>query len=122
MVNIWKEKITLLDAFDRGRLYGSVVGVSVSMDEKITSVSLQQEFNEYGIYVERGTGRNTPRGNSGDIGRDNPRKKKPWMTRKYLASMFNLREFMADSLGMEICLAMTNALEKVPDTRDMSQF
>lgn len=122
MVNIWKEKITLLGAIDRGRLYGSVVGISLSMDEKVTSVTLSQEFNEYGVYVERGTGRNTPRGNNGDIGRPNPRVKKPWMTRKYLASMFNLREFMADSLGMEICLAMTNALERIPNTRNMSEF
>lgn len=106
----------LLGAIDRGALYNSVVGVSVAMDSKVTSVTLHQEFSEYGFYVERGTGSNTPRGNSGDIGRENPRKKKPWMTRKYLASMFNLREFMADSLGVETCLSLTNALERIPDT------
>lgn len=117
MVNIWKEKIALLHAIDRGRLYGSVTGVSLTMDEKVTSVTLQQAFNEYGVYVERGTGSNTPRGNPGDIGRENRRKKKTWMTRKYLASMYNIREFMADSLGQQACLSITNALNKIPDTK-----
>lgn len=114
MVRIWKEKLILLGVVDSGRLYNSVVGVSLDADSKFTAVTLKQEFQEYGIYAERGTGRNTPKGNPGDIGRPNPRKKRKWMTRKYLASMFNLREFMADNLGQQICLAVTNALERNP--------
>lgn len=116
MVKIWKEKVMLLNAIDKGRLYNSVVGVHLSMDEKVTTVELRQQFMEYGIYAERGTGSNTPKGNSGDIGRPNTRKKKPWMTRKYLASMFNIREFFADSLGIQACTSVTNALQKSPDT------
>lgn len=114
MVKIWREKLTLLGVIDTGRLYNSVVGVSLDADSKFVSVTLKQEFQEYGIYAERGTGRNTPKGNPGDIGRPNPRKKRPWMTRKHLASMFNLREFMADNLGQQICLAVSNALDKEP--------
>lgn len=114
MVKIWKEKLTLLKVIDSGRLYNSVVGVSLTADQKFTTISLEQRFNEYGIYQERGTGSNTPRGNPGDIGRPNRRVKKPWMVRKHLASMYNLREFMADSLGKQICLAVTNALDKNP--------
>lgn len=114
MVRIWREKITLLGVLDSGRLYNSVVGVSLTADSKFTSVSLKQEFQEYGLYAERGTGRNTPKGNPGDIGRPNPRKKRPWMTRKHLASMFNLQEFFADNLGQQMCLAITNVLDKTP--------
>lgn len=114
MVKIWKEKLQLLGVIDTGRLYNSVMGVSMTADANFTSVSLQQEFCEYGVYVERGTGSNTPKGNPGDIGHENRRKKKPWMMRKHLASMFNLRDFMADSLGKQICLAVTNALDKSP--------
>ncbi len=114
MVRIWKEKLSYLDVIDTGSLYNSVVGVSMNADSKFTSVSLQQEFSEYGIYQERGTGKNTRKGNPGDIGHENRRKKKKWMMRKHFASMFNLREFMADSLGKQTCLAITNALEKDP--------
>ena len=114
MVKIWKEKLQLLGVIDTGRLYNSVIGVSMTADDRFSTVSLKQEFSEYGIYVERGTGRNTPKGNPGDIGKPNPRVKKKWMTRKYLASMFNLQEFMADSLGKQICLAVTNVLDREP--------
>ena len=114
MVKIWKEKLQLLSVIDTGRLYNSVIGVSMTADQKFTSVTLQQEFCEYGIYVERGTGSNTPKGNPGDIGRENRRKKKPWMMRKHLASIFNLQEFMADSLGKQTCLAVSNALDRTP--------
>ena len=120
MVKIWKEKLQLLNVIDTGHLYNSVVGVSLTADQKFSSVTLKQEFCEYGIYVERGTGSNTPKGNPGDIGRENRRKKRPWMTRKYLASMFNLREFMADSLGKQICLAVTNALDRNPTVNNGS--
>ena len=121
MVRIWKEKIQLLGVMDTGRLYNAVVGVSMNADDKFTSVTLKQEFSEYGIYAERGTGKNTPKGNPGDIGRPNPRKKRPWMTRKRLASMFNIQEFMADNLGMQTCLAVSKVLEK-PSSSSGSNF
>lgn len=115
MVRIWKEKIMMLGVVDSGSLYNSVVGLSVSADDKITSVELSQCFNEYGLYQERGTGSNTPKGNPGDIGGKNRRVKKPWFTRKHLASMFNIREFFADSLGMEACSVISNALDRNPE-------
>lgn len=107
---------------DTGSLYRSVAEVSLTKDDKVVAVTFRQEFNEYGHYVERASGRNTPRGNPGDIGRGNPRKKKPWFSRKYFASMFNVREFMADNLGMETCLAITDALERVPKTFGANEF
>lgn len=112
MVRIWKEKLQLLGVIDSGRLYNSVIGVSMTADERFSSITLKQEFAEYGLYAERGTGSNTPKGNPGDIGRPNTRRKRPWMTRKHLASMFNLQEFMADSLGQQMCLAVSNVFDK----------
>lgn len=122
MVRIWKEKIQMLAVIDSGRLYNSVVGVSVNADQKITSVELSQQFAVYGVYQERGTGSNTPKGNPGDIGGANRRVKKPWFTRKHLASMFNIREFFADSLGQEACTVISNALDKDPQIVSNSVF
>lgn len=117
MIKIWKEKIALLGVLDSCKLYSSVMALKPETDDAVTSVTLRQEFLEYGHYAEKGTGSNTPRGNGGDIGRDNPRKRKPWMTRKFLASMYNIREFMADSLGKQACTSLTNALQKIPDSK-----
>lgn len=112
MVQIWLEQLRKLDVFRTGSLYHSVVGVGLSFDEKVTTVKLEQSFNLYGIYVDQGTGSNTPRGNSGDLGEGfvNRRRRKQWFSRKYYASVMNIQEFFADSLGQQCCLAISNAL------------
>lgn len=116
MVKIWREQIALLGVVDTGALYRSTVAVSMKSDGKFTSVSLEQSFNVYGLYVDYGTGSNTPRGNPGDIGRDNKRKRRRWFSRKYFASVMNIREFFADNLGKELADTVSNAL-----TRDISR-
>lgn len=119
MVKIWREQIALLGVIDTGALYRSTVGVSLTADGKFIDITLSQAFNTYGLFVDYGTGRNTPRGhrgalsserNPGDIGRANGRKRKRWFSRKYFASVMNIQEFYADSLGQEFCRAISNAL------------
>lgn len=116
MLKIWREQIILLGAIDTGALYRSVVAVGMKADGKYTSVSLSQKFNLYGLYVDYGTGSNTPRGNPGDIGKANARKRKRWFSRKYFASVMNIREFFADNLGKDLADTVSNAL-----TRDLSR-
>lgn len=112
MVRIWQEQMVLLGAVDTGALYRSVVAIGMTADEKFTSVRLEQSFNAYGLFVDYGTGSNTPRGNSGDLGEgfSNKRKRKPWFSRKYYASVMNIQEFFADNLGKECCLVIANGL------------
>lgn len=110
MVKIWREQLTLLDAIDTGALYRSVVGTKVRHDGRFISITLGQSFKTYGLYVDYGTGRDTPRGNSGDLGRANGRRRKPWFSRKYYASVKNIQEFYAQSLGREFCRAIAHAL------------
>lgn len=110
MVKIWREQIALLGVIDTGALYRSTIGVSLTADGKFIDITLSQAFNTYGLFVDYGTGSNTPRGNSGDIGRENKRKRKRWFSRKYFASVMNIQEFYADSLGQEFCRAISNAL------------
>ena len=110
MVKIWREQSVLLGVIDSGALYQSTVGVSMTADGKFIDITLSQAFNTYGLFVDYGTGRNTPRGNPGDIGKANGRKRKRWFSRKYFASVMNIQEFYADSLGQEFCRAISNAL------------
>lgn len=112
MIKIWREQIALLGVVDTGALYRSTVAVSMTADGKFTSISLAQQFNLYGIYADYGVGSNTPRGNPGDLGRDNKRKRKRWFSRKYFASVMNIREFFADNLGKDLADTVSNALTR----------
>ena len=116
MIKIWREKIALLGVNDTGALYRSTLAVSMTADNKFTSVTLAQSFNTYGLFVDYGTGSNTPRGNSGDLGEGfvNRRKRRRWFSRKYYASVMNIQEFFADNIGRDCCLAIVHALN--PDT------
>lgn len=112
MIKIWREQQTLLGTVDTGALYRSTVAVGMTADGKFTTVTLSQSFRTYGIFVDYGTGSNTPRGNSGDLGAGftNRRRRKRWFSRKYFASVMNIQEFFADNLGRDCCLAIANAL------------
>lgn len=118
MIKIWREQISLLGVVRTGALYRSTLAVGMTADAKITSVTLEQQFNHYGLFVDYGTGSNTPRGNSGDLGEGfvNRRKRRRWFSRKYFASVMNIREFFADNLGKDMAETISNAL-----TRDISR-
>ncbi len=110
MIKIWREQISLLGVVDTGALFRSTLAVGYTADGKFTQITLSQSFNTYGLFQDYGTGRETPRGNSGDIGRDKVRKRRRWFSRKYFASVMNIQEFYADNLGRQFCNAISNAL------------
>ena len=112
MVRIWRQHISLLGVIDTGVLYRSTMAMRMTADGKFTQITLAQSFNTYGIFVDYGTGSNTPRGNSGDLGDGfvNRRKRRRWFSRKYFASVMNIQEFYADNLGRQFCNAVSNAL------------
>jgi hypothetical protein len=99
MVKIWQEQITLLDVIDTGALLASPKAVAMRADGRFFEVSLSQAFLEYGLWQDYGTGRETPRGNSGDIGRAKVRQRRKWFSRKYYASVMNIKEFYEDNIG-----------------------
>ena len=102
MIKIWREKIRALRIIDSGSLLRSTAQFIKNFDNDVISLRYGFQFAEYGIYQERGTGRGVFRGNHGDIGRRNKRKRRPWMSRKYLASVYNIREFLAENLGQQV--------------------
>ena len=101
MIQIWQERITLLDVIDTGTLLRSPLSLPIHADGRFFEISLSQQFIEYGLWQDYGVGRETPRGNSGDIGRAKVRKRRPWFSKKYYASVMNLRDFLANNIGHE---------------------
>ena len=112
MIQIWKEQITLLGVIDTGRLLHSPVAVRMSADGKISEVHLSQAFLEYGLWQDYGTGKEVPRGNSGDLGKPKVRKERHWFSRKYYMSVMNIKEFMSDSLGKQFMGVISEALSQ----------
>ena len=111
MIKIWQEQITLLDVIDTGRLLRSPISFPVSADGRFFEISLSQAFLEYGLWQDYGTGKEVYRGNPGDIGRDKKRKEKKWFSTKYYASVMNLKDFLAESVGKEFVGVVAKALD-----------
>ena len=103
MIKIWKEQITLLNVIDTQRLLHSPIAVGMAADGKFSEVKLSQAFLEYGLWQDYGTGRETPRGNPGDIGRAKRRQRRKWFSTKYYASVMNIKEFLEENLGWQFC-------------------
>lgn len=101
MLDIWQERIYRLRVMRTGALWRSPLSMPVRADGRFLDVSLSQTFLEYGLWQDLGVGREVPHGNSGDIGREKKRQRRRWFSTKYYASVMNLRDFMAESLGSE---------------------
>ena len=113
MLKIWQEQITLLGVIDTHSLLRSPTALPVRTDGRFFEVGLSQAFLEYGLWQDYGTGRETPRGNTGDIGRDKVRQRRRWFSRKYYASVMNIKEFFADNLGKEFTGIIADAFDDV---------
>lgn len=101
MIDIWQEKIFKYKIIETGNLYRSPLALAIRADGRFYDITLSQSFIEYGIWQDLGTGREVPIGNPGDIGHDKVRQRRPWFSPKYYASVMNLRDFYAESLGQE---------------------
>ena len=101
MLDIWQERIYRLRVMHTGALWRSPLSMPVRADGRFLDVSLSQTFLEYGLWQDLVVGREVPHGNSGDIGREKKRQRRRWFSTKYYASVMNLRDFMAESLGSE---------------------
>lgn len=111
MLKIWKEQMTLLDVIDTGALLASPKSLPLRADGRFMELGLSQSFLEYGLWQNFGTGKEIPRGNNGDIGRERKRKKKTWFSRKYYASVMNLRDFLADNMAKEFVGVVAQSLD-----------
>lgn len=109
LLRMWAERINLLQVWDTGGLYRSIRRTDQSFNADVSEVSLGQSFRTYGLWVNYGVGRETPRGNPGDIGRAKVRKAKKWFDPKYFSSVYNIRDFMAESFSQQAIAIFTDA-------------
>ena len=112
MIKIWQEQITLLGVIDTGALLASPKALPVRADGRFFEVGLSQAFLEYGLWQDYGTGRETPRGNPGDIGRAKRRQRRKWFSTKYFALVMNIKEFYEENLGLQFLGIISNALNR----------
>ena len=87
--------------------FSSVSALPAHANGRFIEIGLSQAFLEYGLWQDFGTGKEIPRGNSGDIGREKRRVAKKWFSRKY----FNLRDFLADNIGQSFVGVVAKALD-----------
>lgn len=111
MLRIWAEQIDLLGVYRTGALLRSLTALETRADGRFVEVSLSQQFLAYGVYVDAGVGREVYRGNPGDLGRDKKRQAKRWFSRKYYASVMNLKDFFARSLGREFIGIISDSMD-----------
>lgn len=113
MIEIWQDQIIKLDVLDTGALLNSTIALPVDADGRFFELTLRQEFLQYGLWQDYGVGKETPRGNSGDVGREKVRERRRWFSRKYYSSVMNLRDFIADSVGGEFCGVFTEMFKRM---------
>ena len=111
MLKIWQEQITLLDVIDTGHLLNSVKALPVRADGRFIEIGLSQLFTEYGLWQDFGTGKEIPRGNHGDIGHEKKRIAKKWFSKKYYASVMNIRDFLSENLAEEFTGIIAQSLD-----------
>lgn len=118
MLTIWKEKMQEYMIHDSGNLLNSLHASMDRWTDGKDKGDILHSFLQYGVYVERGTGREKNYGNSGDIGEFQQsgeersfREPKPWMTKKYLYSMFRLGDCFAANYGNQFCKMIKDTLE-----------
>ena len=59
----------MIGVVDFGDLLASIKALPLRADGRFFEFGLSQSFLEYGLWQDYGTGRETPRGNSGNLGR-----------------------------------------------------
>jgi hypothetical protein len=89
----------------------SVNALPVRADGRFIEIGLTQSFLEYGLWQDFGTGKEIPRGNHGDIGREKKRVAKKWFSKKYYSSVLNLRDFLADNIDQSFVGVVAKALD-----------
>ncbi len=114
MLDIWQERIYKLKVIRTSSLWRSPLALPVKSDGRFYDITLSENFLEYGLWQDLGTGRNVKVGNTHQADQDgweNKRERRRWMSPKYYASVMNLRDFMADSLGDEFKSMFCAALD-----------
>jgi hypothetical protein len=110
MIVIWQEKLLAYKILDSHSLYNSLQQHIIHNSGGNIDV-IEHFFNFYGIYVDKGTGKEVSKGNKGDLGFTPNRKPKPWFDAKFYYYTRVLAERMADITGKKVVYVIKNIIE-----------
>jgi len=105
VIKMWRDRITELPVIDTRQLYQSFLMHVIKQAAGDTG-KIDWMFKQYGIYQDMGVGRETKRGNPGDLGAvarvttpngrsQIARKPKPWYSSTFFREVMKLKEYMA---------------------------
>jgi hypothetical protein len=119
VVKMWRDRITELPVMDTKELYNSFI-LHVIKQAGGDLSRIEWMFKQYGIYQDMGVGRETARGNSGDLGAiarvtaPNGRSRiarqpKPWYSSTFYREVMKIKEYMAFWYAEQSKLIITEA-------------
>lgn len=108
MINIWEEKLILLDVNDTWELYNSFV-THVFIHSGGDGAKIDFAFNQYGFYSNEGVGKEMLQDNGGDV--ETTRVAKPWFDKGWYRSVYALRRDVAKIYGEMIAKKIVFTLQ-----------
>lgn len=131
VIKMWQNKIIELNVIDKGYLLQSFINHVVRQAGGNTE-KIDFMFRKYGIFADMGVGKETKRGNSGDLSgitvtnwkgkQALKRVPKPWYSRVFFREVSKLREYLAFMYGRQGVLAITEAFgDQIFDQRSKRQ-
>lgn len=120
VIKMWESKILLMDVYDTGTLYNHFVSHVLSNSGGDVS-RIDFIFGMYGIYADMGVGKETARGNSGDLGsvakfdekyQATRLKRQPrlWYSTVFFREVMKLRFFLEHEYGRQAALALSEGM------------
>lgn len=111
MINIWQEKMLFLNLqnADSDSLFQSLQQHIITSG--MGTAVITHFFNFYGIYVDKGTGKEIAKGNSGDLGFTPERQPKPWFNKKFYYYTRKLAERIAEINQQDAAYIIKNVIE-----------
>ncbi len=115
-MKMWKEKIVALQIWDEGALYHSLVNhVMSNAGGDVSKIDFL--FKQYGIYVDMGVGKETSRGNAGDLRFAKTRQPREWYSKVFFREVMKLKEYMAWRYGQEGAALVSQGFANAFDQR-----
>lgn len=128
VIKMWESKILLMDVYDTGYLYNSFIShVLANSGGDVSKIDFI--FGMYGVYADMGVGRETARGNSGDVGKSATvfdetyqshrlkRQPRKWYSTVFFREVMKLRFFLEYEYGRQAAIALSEGMSVNFDQR-----
>ena len=116
VLNMWRDRLVMLKAWDSGELYHSLENTLFSAAGGDVD-KIEFAFKLYGIFVDMGVGREFSQGNPGDLGFAPARERKRWYSGIFYREVMRLREILIEKYGDDYASQVVLALHPVKDLK-----